>query len=40
MIPNIIRYCLFGKGEMAGLYIKCIESWKRVLPEHKITKYK
>lgn len=36
MIPKIIHYCWFGKGEMPKLYKKCMESWKRILPEYEI----
>lgn len=36
MIPKIIHYCWFGRGEMPELYKKCIASWKKVLPEYEI----
>ena len=39
MIPKIIHYCWFGRGEMPELAIKCIESWKRVLPEYQIKEW-
>ncbi|MDQ1086637.1 glycosyltransferase family 32 protein [Siphonobacter sp. SORGH_AS_1065] len=31
MIPKIVHYCWFGKGEMDELSTKCIESWKENL---------
>lgn len=27
MIPKILHYCWFGKGEMPGLNKKCLETW-------------
>lgn len=36
MIPKIIHYCWFGKGEMPDTAKKCIESWKKILPEYKL----
>lgn len=35
-IPKIIHYCWFGRGQMPGLAIKCISSWKKHLPDYKI----
>lgn len=34
MIPKVIHYCWFGRGNLPALAVKCIESWKRVLPEY------
>lgn len=36
MIPKIIHYCWFGRGEMPALAIKCLASWKRYLPEYEV----
>lgn len=36
MIPKIIHYCWFGKGEMPELVLKCIESWKKYLPYYEM----
>lgn len=36
MIPKIIHYCWFGRGEYSELTKKCIKSWKEVLPEYEI----
>jgi hypothetical protein len=36
MIPKIIHYCWFGHGKLPGLAEKCIESWKRFLPEYEL----
>ena len=39
MIPKIIHYCWFGKGEMPELYKKCVDSWKKNLPEYQIMRW-
>ena len=36
IIPKIIHYCWFGKGEMPELAKKCIESWMKYLPEYEM----
>ncbi len=36
MIPKIIHYCWFGRGEMPELYKRCMESWNKILPEYEI----
>jgi len=36
MIPKIIHYCWFGKGEMSDLALKCIASWKKYLPDYEL----
>lgn len=36
MIPKIIHYCWFGRGKMPDLELKCIDSWKKFLPEYEI----
>ena len=36
MIPKIIHYCWFGRGEMSELAVKCIESWKKFCPDYEI----
>ncbi len=39
MIPKIIHYCWFGRGQKPELAVKCIESWKRYLPEYEIREW-
>ncbi|MCL2507594.1 MAG: glycosyl transferase [Oscillospiraceae bacterium] len=39
MIPKTIHYCWFGKGEKPKLVQKCIQSWKRVLPDYEIVEW-
>lgn len=36
MIPKIIHYCWFGSKELPELEKKCIETWKRLLPDYRI----
>lgn len=36
MIPKIIHYCWFGRGQMPELVLKCIESWNKYLPNYKM----
>lgn len=33
MIPKIIHYCWFGRGEMPELAEKCIASWHKYMPD-------
>ena len=39
MIPKIIHYCWFGRGVMPPLAKKCLDSWKRYLPEYEIKRW-
>ena len=38
-IPKIIHYCWFGRGEKNALAIKCIESWKKILPDYELKEW-
>lgn len=38
-IPKIIHYCWFGKGEKNEVIKKCMESWKKYLPDYKIIEW-
>lgn len=35
MIPKIIHYCWFGRGEMPEFAQRCIESWHRYMPDYE-----
>lgn len=35
MVPKIIHYCWFGRGQMPELAQKCIASWHKYLPEYE-----
>ena len=37
MIPKVIHYCWFGRGEKPALAKKCIDSWKKYCPDYEIV---
>lgn len=39
MIPKIIHCCWFGEGEKSELDKKCIQSWKKYLPDYRIVEW-
>ena len=39
MIPKVIHYCWFGRGEKPKLALKCIESWRKFLPDYEIKEW-
>lgn len=39
MIPKVIHYCWFGKGDKPKLAQKCIESWKQLMPDYEIIEW-
>lgn len=39
MIPKIIHYCWFGKGEKSALINKCIKTWKKYCPDYQIIEW-
>jgi len=39
MIPKIIHYCWFGRGQKPEQAVKCIESWKKYLPEYELKEW-
>lgn len=39
MIPKIIHYCWFGRGEKPVLAKRCIESWKKYCPDYEIIEW-
>lgn len=39
MIPKIIHYCWFGKGEKPKLAQKCIASWKKYLSDYEFIEW-
>lgn len=38
-IPKVIHYCWFGHNPLPPLAIKCIESWKKYLPDYEIKEW-
>ena len=39
MIPKIIHYCWFGGNPLPELAVKCINSWKKYLPDYEIVEW-
>jgi mannosyltransferase OCH1-like enzyme len=39
MIPKKIHYCWFGRNSMPKLAKKCLESWKKKLPDYEIKEW-
>jgi hypothetical protein len=39
MIPKVIHYCWFGKGQMPSLALRCMDSWKKFLPEYQLRQW-
>lgn len=39
MIPKIIHYCWFGNNPLPEMAQKCINSWRKFLPEYKIKQW-
>ncbi len=39
MIPKVIHYCWFGRKPLPELALRCIDSWKKYLPNHSIKEW-
>ncbi|MBO8485018.1 MAG: glycosyl transferase [Bacteroidetes bacterium] len=39
MIPKIIHYCWFGRKQKNELAVKCIASWKEILPDYTLMEW-
>lgn len=39
MIPKIIHYCWFGGAEKSPLIKKCIETWRKVMPDYELKEW-
>ena len=39
MIPKVIHYCWFGRNPLPDSALKCIESWKKYLPDYEIVQW-
>ena len=39
MIPKVIHYCWFGRNPLPPLAVKCIESWRKYLPDYEIKEW-
>ena len=38
-IPKVIHYCWFGRNPLPPMAVKCIESWKKFLPDYEIKQW-
>ena len=38
-IPKIVHYCWFGEKEKPDSVKKCIESWKKFLPDYQLMEW-
>lgn len=39
MIPKVIHYCWFGGNPLPELALRCIESWRKFLPDYEIKEW-
>lgn len=39
MIPKVIHYCWFGRKPLPPLAQRCIESWRKYLPDYEIKEW-
>lgn len=39
MIPKIIHYCWFGNKEKPKMILRCIDTWKQILPDYEIIEW-
>ena len=39
MIPRTIHYCWFGKAPKSDLNKRCLDSWRRVMPDYEIKEW-
>lgn len=39
MIPKVIHYCWFGHNPLPKLAVKCINSWKKYMPDYEIKEW-
>ena len=39
MIPKVIHYCWFGRNPLPESALKCIESWRKFMPDYEIKEW-
>lgn len=39
MIPKVIHYCWFGRNPLPKSAVKCIDSWRKYLPDYEIKEW-
>lgn len=38
-IPKVVHYCWFGRGNKPHLIRKCLESWRKIMPDYEIKEW-
>ena len=39
MIPRVVHYCWFGRNPLPASAVKCIDSWRRFMPDCEIKEW-
>ena len=39
MIPKVIHYCWFGGNPLPEFAVKCVNSWRRYMPDYEIKEW-
>ncbi len=39
MIPKVVHYCWFGRNPLPESAVKCIESWRKYMPDYEIKEW-
>ena len=39
MVPRVVHYCWFGRNPLPASAVKCIESWRRYMPDCEIKEW-
>lgn len=39
MVPKILHYCWFGRNKKPDIILRCMESWKKYLPDYEIREW-
>ena len=39
MIPKVIHYCWFGGNPLPEFAVKCINSWRKHMPDYEIKEW-
>ncbi len=39
MIPKVLHYCWFGKGQLPSRYVEWMKSWKKYCPDYEIVEW-
>ena len=39
MIPKVIHYCWFGRNPLPESAVKCIDSWRKFMPDYEIKEW-